>query len=60
MMNVLIGLFWRYGLAASVAKYKTMTCKPGALRSGMSEEAKELKCTGVGSSYRERLRRRVN
>ena len=31
----------------------------GALRSGVSEEAKDLKCTGMGDSYRLRLRRHM-
>ena len=47
-MNVLIGLFRRYGLAANIAKSCTMTCHPGALQVGMSEEAMVLKCTGGG------------
>ena len=47
-MNVLVGLFRRYGLAANVTKSRTMTCQPGTLRPGMSEEAMVLKCTGVG------------
>ena len=58
-MNVLVGLFRRYGLAANVAKSQTMTCQPGALRAGMSEETMELKCTGVGDLYRVRLRRQI-
>ena len=35
-MNVLVVLFRRYGLAANVAKSHTMTCQPGALRTGIS------------------------
>ena len=58
-MNVLIGLFRRYGLAANIAKSCTMTCHPGALQVGMSEEAMVLKCTGVGDSYQVRLQRRI-
>ena len=42
-MNVLIGFFWRYGLADNVSKPCTLTCQPGAMRSGISEEAKQLK-----------------
>ena len=49
-MNVLVGLFIRYGLAANVAKSSTMTCHPGALYVGMSEESMALKYTGVGES----------
>ena len=59
LMNVLVGLFQRYGLAANAAKFRTMACQPGALRLGMSEKAKALKCTGVGYSYRARLRQRI-
>ena len=46
-MNVLVGLFRRYGLAANIAKSRTITCQTGALRVGMSEEAIVLKCTGM-------------
>ena len=55
LMNVLIGFFWRYGLAANFAKSHMMTFQPGALRSEMSEEARERKRVGVGYSYHERL-----
>ena len=51
LMNVLIGLFRQYGLTANVSKYRTMKSQPGALRLGISEEAKELKCTRVGYYY---------
>ena len=33
-MNVLVGLFRRYGLASNVAKSRTMIFQPGALRAG--------------------------
>ena len=59
LMNVLVGLFRRYGLAANVAKYRTMTCQPGTLRLGMSAEAKDLKCAGVEDSYHVRLWKRT-
>ena len=55
LMNILVGLFKWYGLAANVAKSCTMTYRPISIRSGMSEEAKDPKCTGVGDSYRMRL-----
>ena len=58
-INILLGLLQRYGLAANVAKSRTMTCQSGALQSGTSAEVKDLKCTGVGDSYRVRLRRRT-
>ena len=55
LMNILVSLFWRYGLAANVAKSRIMTCQTGVLRSGMSEKSKALKCTGVVDSYCVRL-----
>ena len=58
-MNVLVRIFRSYGLVANIEKSRTMTCQPGSLRTGMSEEAMPLKCTGVGDSYRLRLRRRI-
>ena len=58
-MNVLVRLFQRYGPAAKVAKSHTMTFQPIALRPVMSEEAKGLKCIGVGDSYQVRLRQRI-
>ena len=51
-MNVLVGLFRRYGLASNVANSRLMICQPGALRSGISVEAEALKCTEVVYSYR--------
>ena len=58
-MDVLVGLFQRYGLAANIVRSHTMTCQPRILRSGMLEEAKDLKCKGVGDLYRVILRRRI-
>ena len=58
-MNVLVGLFQHYGLAANVAKFRSMKCQPGALKSGMSADAKALKFTGVGESYHMRLQNRI-
>ena len=58
-MNVLVGLYWRYGLASNFAKSQTMTCQPGALQSGISAEAKYLKRMGVGDLYCVRLRRPI-
>ena len=57
LMNVLVSLFRQYGLVANVAKSGTMTCQYGGLRLGMSEEAKALKCMGVGDSYQVRLQK---
>ena len=39
-MNIFIVLFRSYGLVANVSKSCTMICQPGALRSGILEEAK--------------------
>ena len=36
-LNVLIGLFRRYGLVSNFTKYKAMACHPVTLRSGMTE-----------------------
>ena len=36
LMNVLIGLFRRYGLVDKISKSRTMICQPRALRSGIS------------------------
>ena len=58
-MNVLIGLFRWYGLADNVAKSCMMTCQASALMLEMSEDSRERKCTGVGASYWDRLRRRT-
>ena len=58
-MKFLVGLFRRYGLAANAAKSCTMIFQTGSLWAGMPEEAMELKCTGVGDSYRVRLQRRI-
>ena len=58
-MNVLVGLFRRYGLATNVDKSHTMTCQPSALRAGMPEEAMALKCTGVGELYWVRLQKMI-
>ena len=54
-MNILVRLFQRYGLAANVAKSRTMMCQPSTLQSRMSDESMALKFTGVGNLYRVRL-----
>ena len=58
-LNVLVSLFRRFGLQANVTKTKAMTCFPGATRQGISPESYARRMTGVGDTYRERLRRRV-
>ena len=50
-MNVLICLFHRYEMIANVAKYKTMTCKPGKLRYRISEGAVGQWYMGRGATY---------
>ena len=35
-LNVIVDLFWRYGLVKNIAKSQTMTCQPGAIWLGMS------------------------
>ena len=58
-MNVLVGLFRRYDLAANITKPCTMKFQPRSLRAGMLDEAMALKCTGVGDSYQVRLQRQI-
>ena len=58
-INILIGLLQRIGLAYNVDKSKIMTCQPGAILSGMSEEQFCRISTGEGDTYLGRLRRRV-
>ena len=38
-LNVLVGLFRRYGMVENVAKSKAIKCHPGGIRSEMSEDA---------------------
>ena len=45
-LNLIISLFWWYILVANVAKFKSMTCQPVSIRSGMLEEAGGRKFTG--------------
>ena len=52
-MNVLLGLFQWYDLAANVRKSCKMTFQTGILRLGISEEANAMK-------YWVRLRRRIS
>ena len=47
-MNILVGLFLQCCLGANVAKSRTMTYQPGAIRSGMYVDEKALKCRSVG------------
>ena len=54
-INVLVILFRRVGLMANVAKSNTMTCQPGAICTGISEEAFSWNRKGEGSTYQELL-----
>ena len=58
-LNVLIGLFRKYGLVANIAKSKDMMCQPGDIQYGMSEEEVGWQSMGRGVTYKERLRRRI-
>ena len=55
MMNFLVGLFRRYGLASNVAKSCKMTCQTDAIQAGLSEEDMALKCMGMEDLYQVRL-----
>ena len=35
LMNILVGLFFWYGLTANISKYCTLICQPGALWLGI-------------------------
>ena len=59
IIHVFIGLSRRVGLVANVKKYTTITCHPGAIFTGISEEAFIRRGTGEGGKYREHLRRRI-
>ena len=54
-INVLTGLFRRGRIMSNVEKSKTMTCQPGVICTGMSEEAFSRKSKLEGYTYRERL-----
>ena len=47
-LNVLINLLCQYIMVENVSKYKAMTCQPDTLKSRMSEEMVERRCTGRG------------
>ena len=58
-LNIIIGLFQRYGLVGNVVKYWTITCQTGALQLGMLREAVVRGCMGLGVSCQERPWRRI-
>ena len=55
-LNVLIGLFRRYGLVVNFAKYKAVTCNLGTLRYRMSEESVVQRYTRRWETYCKRPR----
>ena len=54
-INVLIRLLCRFRLMSNVAKSKSVTCPPGAIFTGVSEEVFSQMITGGGATCRERL-----
>ena len=56
ILNVIIRLFRRIGLAANVATLKTMAYQTGEIILGLSEEAFSRRSKGKGATYREGLR----
>ena len=44
---------------ANIAKYKTTTCQPGTIHTGMLDEAFSWRIKGERDTYRERLRQRI-
>ena len=58
-LNFLIGLFQMIGLAANIAKSKTILCQPEEIRLGIPEEALGRRSIGKVATYRERPRRKI-
>jgi hypothetical protein len=58
-LSRLCELFERVGLRTNVQKTKTMTCTPGYISGQVAVPAYRRRMEGVGESYRERQRRRV-
>ena len=58
-LRIIIGLLRCIGLMANSAKFKIMTCQPGMMRTGMSEEAMGRRSTGKIATYQESLRKRL-
>ena len=54
-INALVVLFRRVGLMDNVEKSNTITCQPGEICTGMSEEEFGRRITGEGVKYREYL-----
>ena len=57
--NALVDLFERMGLCTNVGKTVSMTCRPCPAAGNQSEEAYGRKMKGVGPTYWERQKERV-
>ena len=57
--NDLVGLFDRVGLRTNVRKTVGMVCHPCQAAGNLTTEAYGRRITGMGQSYRERLRDQV-
>ena len=58
-LNMLIGLFRRYGLVVNITKSKAMTCQLSTLRYRMLEEEAGKWCTVRGETHQEWLIQRI-
>ena len=58
-INVLIGLFRRFRLIYNIKISKTMTCQPGAIHTGMSEEEFSQSSKVERGIYQERLQQPI-
>ena len=58
--NTLVGLFDRMGLRKNVRKTVGMVCHPCQAAGNLSTEAYGHRVTGVGPTYRERLKGQVS
>ena len=58
-LNILIGLFYRIGVMVNVAKFKMITCQPGTIQLGMSEESIGRRSMVRGDTYQEKIMRRI-
>ena len=58
-LQTLVALFRRVGLESNAAKTKSMSCLPTKIRTSYSEPAYQRRATGVGATYRDRLREDV-
>ena len=58
-LQILADLFRRVGLESNAAKTKSMSCLPPKVRTSFSESAYQRRATGVGATYRDRLREQI-